>query len=356
MGKVSSGDITKRLLAWYRKHKRPLPWRETSDPYRIWVSEIMLQQTRVETVIPYYKNLLEKFPTIRALAQASADEVLKSWENMGYYARARHLHEAARKMVERFGGTLPDSPKEILSLPGIGEYTAGSILSIAFGKPVPAIDGNAKRVLCRLAAIRKDPNEPSVKRQLHEFAENLIPAEAPGDFNQAVMDLGATICTPGQPLCSSCPLADLCVARSKKLENVLPFREKANPLPHRTATAGILRNRRGEILLVQRPKKGLLGGLWKFPGGEKKSGESLKACLMRCLAEELGIEAAVREELISVDHGYSHFLITVHAFDCRLLKGKPRALGCADFRWLSPVDFSLLAFSKADREIMRVFR
>ena len=224
--------ITKTLLDWYRQHQRILPWRENPDPYRVWISEIMLQQTRVETVIPYYQHFLKRFPTVKALAAASLDEVLKAWENMGYYARARHLHWAAQMIVDQLNGLIPDNRETLSGLPGIGPYTTGAILSIAFGQPVAAVDGNVRRVLSRLFAVKEPMDRPKTQRELQVRAEALLPKHSPGSFNQALMDLGAMICTPRIPNCQDCPIQRLCRGRKAHLQDHLPVSAKKIPIPH----------------------------------------------------------------------------------------------------------------------------
>lgn len=345
--------ITRRLLAWYGKNRRDLPWRKTRDPYAIWVSEIMLQQTRVDTAIPYYRRFMKRYPTVHRLARASRDEVLKAWENMGYYSRARHLHEAAGILVRDHGGKLPSTAEGLISLPGVGPYTAGAVLSIAFEKPVPAVDGNVRRVLSRLLALRQSPGEPSIQKKIEKSVQSLIPEDRPGQFNEALMELGATVCLPRQPDCGQCPLAELCLARIRGLQDVIPVVPKRAVLPHRDVTAGIIR-KNGRVLVVRRLEQGLLGGLWKFPGGQRENGRSLQQNLRRSVSRELGVEVAVGPRLLSVDHGYSHFRVTLHAFDCRVLKGKPRAKECAGWAWASPEELNRFTFSKADREIARV--
>ncbi|MBP1720803.1 MAG: A/G-specific adenine glycosylase [Deltaproteobacteria bacterium] len=345
-------NITRRLLAWYDKNSRDLPWRKTHDPYAIWVSEIMLQQTQVDTVIPYFRRFLKRFPTIQRLARASREGVLKSWENLGYYARARHLHEAAGQVVDIHGGELPATPEGLLSLPGIGVYTAGAILSIAFEKPVPAIDGNVRRVMSRLMALRKPLREPSVQKKIEKAAQALLPQDRPGQFNQALMDLGATVCLPRNPACGRCPLTGACLARSRGLQNDIPPVPKRATLPHRDMTAGIIR-KNGRVLVVRRPEKGLLGGLWKFPGGRREDGLSLQRGLRQSIHGEVGIDVAVGRKLLSVEHGFTHFLVTLHVYSCRHLKGRPKALGCAEWAWAPVERLGNLAFSKADRVIIR---
>ena len=344
--------LASRLLAWYADHQRDLPWRRTRDPYHIWVAEIMLQQTQVATVIPYYARFLARFSSVEALAAASLDEVLKSWEGLGYYARARHMHAAAHKVVTEFDGRLPDTAQDLLSLPGIGDYTAGAILSIASDQDVPAPDGNARRVLSRVYALEGDVRRGAGKRQLWQLVESLLPRGQAGDFNQALMDLGATVCTPRAPHCHQCPLAGDCRAHRLGQEEQFPARRPRRAVPHYAVTAGVVWKKNGHFLIAQRPLEGLLGGLWEFPGGKQEPGETLEACLRRELAEELAIEVAVGAPLTVVRHAYTHFRITLHAFHCRLVAGQPRALGCADWRWITLDEVDGLAFSAADHKII----
>jgi A/G-specific adenine glycosylase len=351
--KKSRGPIAKALLAWYGRHRRSLPWRERPDPYRIWISEIMLQQTQVETVIPYYRRFLKRFPDVAALAAAPLDDVLKAWENLGYYARARHLHRTAQILVEKFNGNLPDTAEAIITLPGIGHYTAGAILSIAFGKAVPAVDGNVRRVLSRLYAVHEPVDRQETQKYLHALAVSLIPETDPGSFNQALMDLGAMICTPKSPVCMDCPLRVHCKARQNSLQDLLPASEKKPSPPHERVTAAVIFNRQGQVLIVRRPARGLLASLWKFPGGIAGKTETLEAGLTRTVREELGIRIRVGKPLASIHHAYTHFRITLHAFRGTRRSGRPLALGCQTWRWASPDDLESLAFSKADRAVMQ---
>lgn len=341
-----------RLLAWYRRNKRSLPWRETKDPYRIWISEIMLQQTQVDTVIPYYHRFLKAFSTLSSLARAPLQDVLKVWENLGYYSRARNIHSAAKIIVAKFCGQVPDNLEEIKTLPGIGEYSAGAILSIAYGQVLPAVDGNVRRILCRLFAIRKPVDDTREQKQLQKIAASLIPVKHPSDFNQALMDLGATICKAKNPDCSHCPVARLCQARNKSLQNVLPITRKSPAIPHRLAAAAVIRNSKGLLLVVQRPASGLLASLWKLSGGFIKSGEDPENSLKRSVKEELGITIRSGKHLTSVNHTYTHFRITLQAYECRLLKGNPKPLGCQNWRWASINDLKKLPLSKIDRMII----
>lgn len=343
--------FSKRLLTWYGRHKRDLPWRRTRAPYRIWLSEILLQQTRVEAVIPYYERFLKRFPDVFALANASTDEVLKTWEGAGYYARARNLHRAAQIVANERGGKFPRTVKGLLELPGVGRYTAGAIASIAFGVNTPVVDGNVARVLCRYFGIREDPKASATQKQLWEIATDLVPKGHAGEFNQALMELGATVCLPKNPRCLLCPVNQDCVARRKGLQNVLPVKRAKKELPHRRIAAGVI-FKRGKILIQQRLSEGLLGGLWEFPGGKVEAGESLVECVRREVREELGIEVRVGEEIIAVEHAYSHFSITLHAFRCEFLSGRPRATSAQRFKWVTPGELDEYAFPAANKRII----
>jgi A/G-specific adenine glycosylase len=348
-------QIRPRLLAWYYHNRRDLPWRGETSPYRIWISEVMLQQTQVATVIPYYRRFLERFPTAAALAAAPLTEVLKAWEGLGYYARARNLHQAAREIAERYGGQLPASYAELRALPGFGDYTAGAVAAIAFGQPVAAVDGNVKRVLARLFALQEDVRRGATARQLKEIAAALVDPEAPGEWAQALMELGATVCLPQAPKCLLCPLNNLCQARLLGLERSLPVKPAKKPLPHYDVTAAVI-NHNGQVLIAQRPPEGLLGGLWEFPGGKQEAGETLADCLRREIKEELDLEIEVGQLMISVKHAYTHFKITLHAFCCRLLKGQPRALGVADWRWATLAELDAFPFPRTDLKIIETLR
>jgi A/G-specific adenine glycosylase len=345
-------EVGRRLLAWAEQGLTPFPWRGERDPYRIWVSEVMLQQTRRDTVVPYYRRFLERFPTLRELAAADPEEVLRVWEGLGYYARARALHAAAREVVQRFGGDLPAERRALLSLPGIGPYTAGAILSLAFGKDEPVLDGNVRRVLCRLALVAGDPRRPEVQRTLWALARAVLVPGRAGRTNEALMELGATVCTPRAPRCGACPLLGLCRAQRAGLAEELPARSKRGKLPHRTVTAAVIVED-GRVLVARRPEKDLLGGLWEFPGGTLEPGEELRECLKREISEELGIEIAVGPLLAVIPHAYTHYRITLHVFLCRRIRGEPRPLECADWRWADAQTLSTLPMSAVDRRIAR---
>jgi len=349
-------ELSESLLHWYDVRRRALPWRDTRDPYRIWVSEVMLQQTQVSTVLPYYEAFLRRFPTVADLAAASLDEVLKIWEGLGYYARARNLHAAARRIMAEYGGRLPERYALLRQLPGLGDYTAGAVASIAFGECVPALDANARRVLARLLAVQEEITRPATLRYLWDRARALLPCDRPGDFNQALMELGALICTPQSPRCPECPWRSDCQACALGIQESLPRRRARTTLPHVTVTAGVIRGTDGRVLIAQRKPDAMLGGLWEFPGGKCRDGETLSECLCREVHEELGIAIAVEHPLTTLRHSYTHFRITLHVFVCRLVGGEPQALACADWRWATLQELSDYAFPATDRKIVALLQ
>lgn len=368
--------------------RRELPWRdEDADPYRVWVSEVMLQQTRAETVVPYYRRWLRRFPDLDSLAQAGEHEVLKAWEGLGYYRRARYLHRAARVVRERYGGQLPARPDELKALPGIGEYTAGAVASIAFGIPVPAVDGNTRRVLCRML----DQGDPSPST-LRRLAVSFVPYDRPGDFNQALMELGATICTPRNPDCEDCPVSDQCLAYERGTQEERPKRRKKKALPHFDIGTAVLVRADGKVLLSRRPAHGLLAGLWEFPGGIVRGDEAPAAAAIRAAQVSLAVirecgradteraagvcgnpDDSIRESahervrlgrsvpLGSIDHTFTHRRHTYHPFQFRMPDGmvarnggSERPVGDAgtEVRWTSLADMSTFALPSAQWKIV----
>jgi A/G-specific adenine glycosylase len=345
-------NIQPPLLAWYDRAAADLPWRQTSDPYRIWLSEIMLQQTQVATVIPYYERFLTMFPSVNDLAAAPLDSVLKLWEGLGYYSRARNLHRVAQIVAAECGGNFPAAAAELEKLPGIGRYTAGAIASIAFDENVPVLDGNVIRVFARLLDLPDVVTHTATKNRLWQQAEDWLPPERAGDYNQALMELGRTVCKPRQPLCAECPLVDHCQAFANGTQAERPVKARKAPVPHYDVAAGIIWNGDGKLLIAQRPLDGLLGGLWEFPGGKQEAGESLPECLRRELREELAINVQVNDLFVVVQHGFTHFKITLYAFNCDYLDGPPQKQGVADFAWVRQDELAAYSFGKADREII----
>ncbi|MGB2982701.1 MAG: A/G-specific adenine glycosylase [Candidatus Bipolaricaulia bacterium] len=349
--------IREKLLAWYAVEARELPWRNTRDPYAIFVSEIMLQQTRVETVLAYYGRFLERFPTVESLASASVDDVLKAWEGLGYYRRAQNLHRAARILVKEHEGQLPTTTAGLRSLPGIGPYTAGAIASIAFGLDEPVLDGNVVRVLARLYRIGGDPAQAAAKKRLRRTAELLLPRSEASRFNQALMDLGTRICLPRTPRCRECPLEAECDAHHAGEEGVYPQRRARKAVPHIDVVAGIIWNcvpfaPDARLLIAKREEDDMLGGLWEFPGGRVEEGESHEEALIRELREEMAIDVDVIEPFMQLDHAYTHFRMTLHAYHCRHTGGDPQAIECADWAWVGLDGIDAYALSTADRRIL----
>ncbi len=338
--------IVEELVTWYRTHKRDLPWRGAT-PYAVWVSEIMLQQTQVATVIPFFVRFTERFPTVEALAEAPLEEMLKYWAGLGYYARARNLHRAAQAVTERFGGNLPRTAEEIESLPGIGRYTSGAILSIAFDVPRPLVDANVTRVLSRVFGLRGDPKSTANQAALWSLAEQLVPLERPGEFNQGLMELGALVCSPADPKCDRCPLLPDCVAGNSADPSALPEFPPGRATIAVTHSAALIRDSNGRILIAQRPPHGLWGGLWEFPRVVCATGESPAEGAARAAWEVVGLEVEIGAKVGRIKHGVTHHRITLYGFDARPHDPHPipQALDCAAFRWEMPDALTNHAFS-----------
>ncbi len=316
----------------------------------IWVSEVMLQQTQVETVLPYYKRFLRAFPNLKSLASAELSQVLKQWEGMGYYARARNLLKAAQIIVKEHKGTMPGSYDELIKIPGIGPYTAAAVASIAFNENVPVVDGNVARVLSRVLRIEVLPGKN--KSKFTNAAKKMLPAGQASDFNQAMMELGALICSPQNPKCAKCPVSVFCKASQEMPDpSVLPVKTPKKKTPHYDVVVGIIWHK-GKIFIDQRPVNGLLGGLWEFPGGKQEEGETLEECLEREIREELNIRVKVKEHFLTVRHAYTHFKITLHSFQCKLLKGTPKPQKAIDWKWVHPLEMTQYAFPKANKKVL----
>ncbi len=340
------------LLAWFRRHRRDLPWRRRRTPYRVWISELMLQQTRVDQVIPYFHRFLQRFPTLKALAEAPRADVLKQWEGLGYYSRAVRAQETARYLLAEKGGRFPRTLEGLRALPGIGPYTAAAVGSLAMGLDAAVVDGNVMRVLARVFAWAEAIDRPAVRARFQARADELLPRGRAGEFNEALMELGATVCTPRKPLCARCPLGGVCQARHEGRMESYPVKPRKAAVPHRHVGAGLVVNARGQLLIAQRHEASMLGGLWEFPGGKQEPGESLPACIQRELKEELGIEVAVGQPFATVRHAFSHFTMDLHAYWARIARGRPRAVECADCRWASPAELGRYAFGRADQKII----
>lgn len=377
-----------RLLAWYKANKRDLPWRRSRNPYHIWVSEVMLQQTRVETVIPYFHRFLEKFPTVEALAEAPEEHVLKAWEGLGYYSRARNLQAAVREVHEQYGGIVPSEKEDITSLKGVGPYTAGAVLSIAYNKPEPAVDGNVMRVLSRFFVLEDDIAKPATRVKIERLAQELIPEGEASDFNQALMELGATVCTPRSPHCLTCPVMERCGARLEGREAELPLKTKAKPpRPEARAVALVEGSgpHAGKLLVRQRPTDGLLARMWELPhvalapapgadtaaksraagggnagspaaaqpAGGAAAGEAAAAgahaARMAALRAELaasdGVDVVPAEWLRDAEHTFSHIRWDMDVYRCRLNGPSDGSAALPpNYRWLHPEEMEQYAF------------
>jgi len=331
-----------------------MAWRETRDPYRIWVSEIMLQQTRVETVAPYFERFIDRFPDVRSLAGARLDGVMKAWEGLGYYSRARNLHRAARVVVERHGGKVPGTVEELLTLPGVGRSTAGAIAAIAFGADEPVLDANARRVVARLFSVGGDPNIASVQKILWEGSARLVARGKGRETALAVMDLGAIVCLPRAPRCGECPVRPFCATFRDGTQEEIPPRASRKPVPHHDVVAAMFRRPDGSLLLARRPPEGLLGGLWAFPSAKRAAGESLEAAVRRAVREKLPVPAAIQRKVGAVSHAYSHYRITLHGYLCEATGGAcPEGVGVG---WIRAGRGGRYAIPRADRKLLELIQ
>ncbi len=349
--RLASPAFAAKLLAWYDEVTTEMPWRGQRDPYRIWLSEVMLQQTRIAAAKGYYHRFLERFPNIQSLADASLDEVLKLWEGLGYYARARNLHRLAQVVVKERDSQFPASAEALQTLPGIGRYTAAAIASIAFGEAVAVMDGNVVRVLTRLIDQPEEISQPKVMEQLWTLASALLPTKRPGDYNQALMDLGRMVCTPRRPDCQHCPLREFCLAAERGTQELRPVKKPKAPVPEVRAAAAVIQDEAGRLLLVQRPEEGLLGGLWMLPGGRCEPEETYTDCLQRSLSQTLGIEVRAGSEMAAATQTLTHFRLRLRAFACELIAGT--LAGETRWAWVTPAELSNYSLGKADREIVQ---
>jgi A/G-specific adenine glycosylase len=343
--------FSRAILLWFHAHKRSLPWRKTRDPYKIWVSEIMLQQTTVGAVIPYYEKWLKLFPDMKSLARAPLQKVLKAWQGLGYYQRARNLHRAAKILVQEKNRKFPNRYEELRTLPGFGAYTTAAVLSLAFNQPYPVVDANVRRLLMRIFGIRGESDAKHDKILFDRLIPH-FPKQNAGTFNQALMELGALVCKPRNPLCLLCPVQTFCLAFERGEQEVIP-RPKKRTYHKIEAVVAIIR-KDGKILLQKRPPSGLLAGLWEFPGGKKKAGEGLKAALAREIREELGVEVKQAKFLMIVKHAYTQFEVMLHAYECTL-KGEP-TLKRNSHRWVGMRSLQKYPFPSGSAKIVNALK
>ncbi len=358
-------SFASRLIAWQREHGRHgLPWQNTTDPYRIWLAEIMLQQTQVRAVVPYYQRFLVAFPDLPALAHAPLERVLELWSGLGYYSRARNLHRASQVVVDEYDGLVPNNRADLLKLPGIGAYTAGAILSLAYGQTAPIVDGNVIRVLARLSNDPANTREPKIIERYWQQAKKLIPLGQARNFNQAMMEFGALVCTPKNPTCESCPVQSVCEAYKKRTIANLPNRgPSAEKIPIRVALA-VIRHPHSEtdpamsnkFFIQKRQQKGLMGGLWEFPGGKVEPGETPEQALHREIREELGITLKNPRSFMKIKHAYTRYTVDLHCFIAEQGTGKIQLTAARNHRWVTLEEMGQLAFPAANVKLIRHFK
>lgn len=341
--------ISKALLSWYHQTRRDLPWRRSRDPYAIWISEIMLQQTQVDTVLPYFEKWMQRFPTARKLAAAHEDEVVKMWEGLGYYSRARNLHRAAKIVVEQHQGKLPATPEDLAKLPGIGPYTLGALLSIAFDQPAPAVDGNVLRVFSRLFAIRENIKEKNTVEKVRRLATELYPPTQRSEMAQAWMELGALVCLPANPRCLKCPLHAFCAARKQGLTGELPVVDK-RPKVQKIETAAVLIRKNGSVLLEKRPLGKIMGGLWTFPTVKLSKKKWSAGELAPLFEEHLGFSLRVKNRLASFSHSYTVYRANLHVFAAETAGAQKLKL---EMSWISVGELNKIPFPAVHAKIAR---
>ena len=333
---------TKILISWYKKSNYKMPWRGTSDPYKIWISEIMLQQTQVKTVINYYNQWINTLPTVEDVAQANIDTILKLWEGLGYYKRAHNIHDTAQIILKKYNSQIPNDYNELISLKGIGDYTASAILSIAFNQRYPAVDGNLKRVISRL----KNFNNIQLKKSIKKIILNLMINSNAGEVNQALMDLGREVCTSNQPKCQLCPLISICKAFKTRQIAKYPEKVAKKPKPEFDVIVGMI-YKNNNFLISKRKKDGFLGGLWELPGGKKNPKESHLDCLKREIQEELDIRVDIGNKIGKIKHHYSHFSINLIGYECQYKNGSAKPLSSDKIKWIKTNKIDNFAFPKS---------
>lgn len=352
---IKINEFQRDLIQWFQEEQRDLPWRKDNNPYKVWVSEVMLQQTRVDTVIPYYNRFLEKFPTIEAFANADDEEVLKIWEGLGYYSRVRNLHTAVKEVVSKYNGIVPDTKEDILKLKGVGPYTAGAVLSIAYGRPIPAVDGNVMRVISRIMLITEDIAKSSSRKVFENAVEKLMYHANPSYFNQALMELGALICTPTSPSCLLCPVREHCQAFENGVQDELPVKTRKKKTRHEDILAVVLKNEEGKILINKRPEEGLLANLWEFPNLKIVPLLDPWETLQDFLSTEYFLDASIEQQSFTeVRHIFTHLTWTIDAYEGRLKSGEVDEYG--SLRFVTEEELGELAFPVSHQKIWRAYK
>ena len=345
--------MKKRLIKWYDEKKYNFPWRNCDNPYKTWISEVMLQQTQVKTVIPYFNKWMTKFPTIQDVSKSDIDTILKYWEGLGYYSRAHNIKKASDIICANLNGYIPKD--EILKdIPGIGDYMYGAIMSIAFNKPIAAIDGNVKRVFSRL--LCKNFTSSSDINDLKNHISNKMYKKRAGCFNQAIMDLGREICKPSSAICAECPLQKSCQAYKKDLVDRYPQKITKKAIPSFDVVVGFITNQNHDFLITKRPKNKMLGGLWELPGGKKEKGESLKNGLIRELKEEINVDINIDRKIGMIQHSYSHMNIKLHGYECKIKRGNIKKNECDDIKWISLNQINRYTFPKANHKLFSIIK
>ena len=342
--------VSKVLAKWYNAKHYNFPWRENNSAYSVWISEIMLQQTQVLTAAPYFLAWMKKFPTVNSVAIAHIDDLLKSWEGLGYYQRAHNILFAAQSIMNKYNGFFPKKYEELIELKGIGDYTASAIMSIAYNKPYPAIDGNLKRVVARLYGVNDLKN---IIKKSKEHILDLMTNQNPSIINQSLMDLGREICKPKKPKCADCPVKEFCIAFNNQLIDKFSLKTKAKKIPAFDVSVGLI-IKNNHILISKRKKNGLLGGLWELPGGKLIKNENFKDCLNRELEEELDIKIKIIKKIGTIKHQYSHFKINMCGFKCKIKSGTPKPLASDSIKWINFNEIKNFAFPKATLKLFDI--
>ncbi len=345
--------LSEKLIDWYQKNKRVLPWRLTKDFYSIWLSEIMLQQTQVKTVIPYYNKWIKRYPKFKNVAITSEDEVLKYWEGLGYYSRVRNFKKSCEIIFKNRINLNTIKYNDFLKLPGVGVYTASAVFSIVKNEVYPVLDGNVKRVISRFLRLKKPPNNCIV--QINNYLNEIISLKNPGDFNQGIMELGATVCTPKKPNCKICPINTFCSGYQLNDYLKYPIIIKKSKKPHYNTTAGVIWHK-DYVIISKRKSKGLLGGLWEFPGGRIEKKETAEECLKREIRKVININVKIDRYLGKIKHEYSHFSITLNAYECSYISGKMKSLNCADVKKIKFNEVKKFAFPKANHKMFKLIK